>query len=91
VFLYLGYHHLRDPLTALRECARVLSSSGHLLAINATVEILDSLRCASFFPISQRNRLGPASDSDATVRGGERSGAESEPTPDSELSGGAEP
>ena len=50
VFLYLVYHHLRDPLTALRECARVLSSSGHLLVINATVEMLDSLRWLPFFP-----------------------------------------
>jgi ubiquinone/menaquinone biosynthesis C-methylase UbiE len=50
VFLYLVYHHLRDPLTALREGARVLSSSGHLLVINATVEILDSLRWLPFFP-----------------------------------------
>jgi len=40
----------RDPLTALRECARVLSSSGHLLVINATVDILDSVRWLPFFP-----------------------------------------
>src|SRR5438105_9427252 len=44
VFLYLVYHHLPDPLAALRECARVLSSSGYLLVINATVEILDAFR-----------------------------------------------
>ena len=50
VFLYLVYHHLRDPLMALRECARVLSSSGHVLVVNATVEILDSLRWLPFFP-----------------------------------------
>jgi SAM-dependent methyltransferase len=50
VFLYLVYHHLRDPLTAFRDCARVLSSSGHLLVINATADILDSLRWLTFFP-----------------------------------------
>jgi len=54
VFLYLVYHHLRDPLTGLRECARVLSSSGHLLVINATVEILDSLRWLPFFPSARQ-------------------------------------
>ena len=50
VFLYLVYHHLRDPLTALRECARVLVSDGHLLVINDTAEILDSIRWFPFFP-----------------------------------------
>jgi SAM-dependent methyltransferase len=50
VFMYLVYHHLRDPLTALRECARVLTPSGRLLVINATLEILDSLRWLPFFP-----------------------------------------
>jgi len=50
VFMYLVYHHLRDPLTALRECARVLTSSGRLLLINASLEILDSLRWLPFFP-----------------------------------------
>jgi ubiquinone/menaquinone biosynthesis C-methylase UbiE len=54
VFLYLVYHHLRDPLAALRECIRVLSSSGHLLVINATVEILDSLRWLPFFPSARQ-------------------------------------
>jgi SAM-dependent methyltransferase len=50
VFLYLVYHHLREPLTALRECGRVLAPDGHLLVINATVEILDSIRWLPFFP-----------------------------------------
>jgi ubiquinone/menaquinone biosynthesis C-methylase UbiE len=50
VFMYLVYHHLGDPLAALRECARVLTSSGRLLVINATVDILDSLRWLPFFP-----------------------------------------
>jgi len=50
VFLYLVYHHLHDPLTAFRDCARVLSSSGHVLVINATADILDSLRWLAFFP-----------------------------------------
>jgi SAM-dependent methyltransferase len=50
VFLYLVYHHLRDLQPALRECARVVSSSGHLLVINATLELLDSLRWLRFFP-----------------------------------------
>jgi len=54
VFLYLVYHHLRDPLTALQECTRVLSSSGHLLVINATAEILDSLRWLPFFPTARQ-------------------------------------
>jgi ubiquinone/menaquinone biosynthesis C-methylase UbiE len=54
VFLYLVYHHLREPLTALRECARVLSSSGHLLVINATVEILSSIRWLPFFPSARQ-------------------------------------
>jgi len=58
VFLYLVYHHLRDPLTALRECTRVLSSSGYLLVINATVEILDSLRWLPFFPSARQIDLG---------------------------------
>jgi ubiquinone/menaquinone biosynthesis C-methylase UbiE len=47
VFLYLVYHHLRDPLTALRECTRVLSSSGHLLVIHATAEL-------PFFPSARQ-------------------------------------
>jgi SAM-dependent methyltransferase len=50
VFLYLVYHHLRDPLAALRECARVLVPGGRLLVVNATVDILDSLRWLPFFP-----------------------------------------
>ena len=54
VFLYLVYHHLSDPLTALRECARVLSRSGYLLVINATVDILDSLRWLPFFPSARQ-------------------------------------
>jgi len=54
VFMYLVYHHLRDPLTAMRECARVLTSSGRLLVINATLEILDSLRWLPFFPSARR-------------------------------------
>jgi ubiquinone/menaquinone biosynthesis C-methylase UbiE len=58
VFLYLVYHHLRDPLKALRECARVLSSSVYLLVINATVEILDSLRWLPFFPSARQIDLG---------------------------------
>jgi len=54
VFMYLVYHHLRDPLAALRECARVLTSSGRLLVINATLEILESLRWLPFFPSARR-------------------------------------
>lgn len=54
VFLYLVYHHLRDPLAALRECARVLVSDGHLLVINATAEILDSIRWLPFFPSARQ-------------------------------------
>lgn len=50
VFLYLVYHHLPDPLAALHECARVLVPGGRLLVVNATVDILDSLRWLPFFP-----------------------------------------
>ena len=54
VFLYLVYHHLRDPVAALRECARILTLDGRLLVINATAEILDFIRWLPFFPSARQ-------------------------------------
>src|SRR5882762_5363933 len=46
---------------------------------------------ASFFPISEANRLGPASESEPTVRGGATRRADFTPAWNSPLSGGGEP
>jgi len=54
IFLFLVYHHLPDPLAALRECARVLTDNGAVFIVNSTVEILDSLRWLPFFPSARQ-------------------------------------
>lgn len=68
VFMFLVYHHLRDPVGGLGECARVLARGGILLVINATVETLDSYHWLPFFPSARRIDLARLPTRDGLAR-----------------------
>lgn len=68
VFMFLVYHHLRDPLAALRECARILAQDGILFVVNSTIETLDSYHWLPFFPSARRIALARLPSRDGLAR-----------------------